>query len=277
MIDLHSHTLFSDGDRTPDQLMAEAAAAGVRVLSVTDHDTVAGIPACAAAAEARAIRLVPGTELSCELNGREVHVLGHFLDPQAPALLRLTAAMQAERRERMEQMVARAQALGLAEVTLARVLACSGGDNLGRPHLARVLVDAGYAASIKDAFGKFLHTRGPLWVDRRRLTIAEAVGFIRGAGGTSSLAHPGANAVSRAEIAAVAELGVDALEAHHPNHPPSQAEAFERWAAERGMLVTAGSDYHGPSVIPDLKLGARTLPLERFAALEALSRSRAAS
>ena len=269
MIDLHSHTVHSDGDRSPDFLLAEAAAAGVTILSVTDHDTVSGMPECRIAAKRHGVRLVPGIELSCELHGREVHILGHFLDDGSAALGKLASGMMLERRERMERMVLRAQEQGLAAVTLERVVAASGGENLGRPHLARVLVDCGHASSIKDAFDRFLKTNGALWVDRRRLSIAEAVEIVHGAGGTASVAHPGANGISRQELKVLAEAGLDAVEAFHPEHPPNQAEAFERWATELGMLVTAGSDYHGPTVQPDRKLGDRTLSPEKFAALEA--------
>jgi predicted metal-dependent phosphoesterase TrpH len=268
VIDLHSHTLHSDGDRTPDQLLSEAAAAGVTILAVTDHDTVSGVAECRAAAQIHGLRLVAGIELSCELHGREVHVLGHFLDEASPALGRLASGMMAERRERMERMVHRAQEAGFSSVTMERVIARSGGENLGRPHLARVLVDFGHAQSIKDAFDQFLRTGAALWVDRRRLSIAEAVEIVRGAGGTTSVAHPGANGVSRQELRVLAEAGVDAVEAWHPDHPPNQVEAFQRWAAELGMLVTAGSDYHGPTVQPDRKLGDRSLAADRFAALE---------
>jgi hypothetical protein len=273
MIDLHSHTTHSDGDRTPAQLFAGAAAAGLRVLAVTDHDTIKGLHECADAARKSGVRLVPGIELSCELHGREVHLLGHFLDPDSQALLALADDMLGERRERMERMVALAGKLGMTGVTMERVVAHSGGENLGRPHLARVLIEAGHASSIKDAFEKFLQTRAPLWVDRRRLTIADAVGLVHGAGGTASIAHPGANNVSRQELRTLAEAGVDAVEAWHPEHPPNQAQAYQRWGAEWGMLATAGSDYHGPTVQPDRKLGDRTLSEERFAALEARSRS----
>ena len=269
MIDLHSHTVHSDGDRSPDFLLAEAAAAGVTILSVTDHDTVSGIAECRIAAKRHGVRLVPGIELSCELHGREVHILGHFLDDGSAALGKLASGMMLERRERMERMVLRAQEQGLAAVTLERVVAASGGENLGRPHLARVLVDCGHASSIKDAFDRFLKTNGLLWVDRRRLSIPEAMEIVHGAGGTASVAHPGANGISRQELKVLAEAGLDAVEAFHPEHPPNQAEAFERWATELGMLVTAGSDYHGPTVQPDRKLGDRTLSPEKFAALEA--------
>jgi len=273
VIDLHSHTLHSDGDRSPAQLFAEAKAAGVEVLAVTDHDTVFGLEECRVASEAVGVRFVTGIELSCELHGREVHVLGHFIDPRAPALEQMASGMLAERRERMEKMIALAQQMGFSGVTMERVIAASGGENLGRPHLARALVDCGHAQSINDAFDRFLVTNGPLWVDRRRLPTAEAIRLVHEAGGTASIAHPGANGVSRQELKALAAEALDGVEAWHPEHPPNQAEAFVRWADELGLVVTAGSDYHGPGVQPDRKLGDRTLSPERFAALEQRARS----
>jgi predicted metal-dependent phosphoesterase TrpH len=273
VIDLHSHTLHSDGERSPAQLLAEASAAGVKVLSVTDHDTVSGIAECIAAADLVGVRLVPGIELSCELHGREVHILGHFLDPRSEALLRLAAGMLAERRERMERMIALAQGMGFTAVTIERVISFSGGENLGRPHLARVLIECGHAASMKEAFDKFLRSRGPLWVDRRRLSIAQAIELVHGASGTASVAHPGANGISRQELKTMAEAGLDAVEALHPDHVPNQDEAYERWAEELRLFITAGSDYHGPGVQPGRKLGDRTLSPDRFAALEERARS----
>ncbi len=268
MIDLHSHTLHSDGDRSPAQLFAEAKAAGLTVLSVTDHDTVLGIEECRNASRAVGLRFVPGIELSCELHGREVHILGHFIEPEGTRLSRLADEMLAERRERMERMVTLAQKAGFTQVTMECVERVSGGDNLGRPHLARALVECGHAQSVKDAFEKYLHTGGPLWVDRRRLSVAEAVKRVHEAHGTATIAHPGANGVSRNELKAIADLGLDAIEAWHPEHPPNQVDAFVRAADELGLAVTAGSDYHGPTVQPDRKLADRTLPAARFAALE---------
>lgn len=273
MIDLHSHTTYSDGQYSPAELFALAAQAGVTVLAVTDHDTVGGLASCAEAAHAQGLRLVPGIELSATLHGREVHVLGHLVDPGAPALAALQTELLEERRERMGRMVARAQALGM-KVTLEQVVARSGGDNLGRPHLARAMVDAGWATSVKDAFDRYLHDGGPAWVDRRRMAAGEAIALIHAASGTASLAHPGANDVSRQELAQLAAAGLDAVEALHPEHVPSRAEAFCRWADELGLLVTGGSDFHGPAVQPDRKLGARSLDASRFAALEARARAR---
>jgi predicted metal-dependent phosphoesterase TrpH len=268
VIDLHSHTLHSDGDRSPAELFAEAKAAGVQVLAVTDHDTVFGLEECRTASEASGVRLVAGIELSCDLHGREVHVLGHFIDARSPSLERLATGMLAERRERMERMVSVARSMGFSGVSMDRVIGASGGENLGRPHLARVLVDCGHARNMDDAFDRFLRTGGPLWVDRRRLAVGDAVQLVHEAGGTATIAHPGVNGISRQELKAMTDTGIDGVEAWHPDHPPNQAEAFVRWADELRLVLTAGSDYHGPGVQPDRQLGDRTLSAERFAALE---------
>jgi predicted metal-dependent phosphoesterase TrpH len=273
-IDLHSHTVHSDGQRTPGELLAEAAEAGVAVLSVTDHDTVSGLAECARAALQAGVRLVAGIELSCELHAREVHILGHFIDPACPALCRLTAEMTGERRDRMVRMVARAAELKLSGVTLERVVAASGGETLGRPHLARVLIDQGHALSVKDAFDRYLRDGGLLYAERRRLSAEEGIALIHEAGGTASVAHPGANEVQRGELRILAELGLDAVEANHPEHVPTQVDAYTRWAEEHGLLITAGSDYHGPEVQPDRKLGDRWLAEDRFARLEERARNK---
>ncbi len=267
-IDLHSHTVHSDGQRTPAELFAEAAAAGIAVLSVTDHDTVSGLAECALAAQANGLRLVPGIELSCDLHGREVHILGHFLDPDSPALRALAGEMQDERRERMVRMVARAAELGLRGVTLELVTSFSGGETLGRPHLARALIKTGHASSMKDAFDRYLKDDGLLFVDRRRLPAKDGIALLHQAGGTASVAHPGANEVQRGELKILADQGLDAVEANHPEHVPTQVDAYTRWAEENKMLITAGSDYHGPAVQADRKLGDRYLSTERFQKLE---------
>ena len=275
MIDLHAHTLHSDGERAPEALLAEAAQAGITVLAVTDHDTVAGIADSRRAADRLGIRLVAGIEISAEFHGREVHLLGHLLDSEARALTDLQRVFLEERRERMEQMVRRAQELGM-KITLEQVVAQSGGENLGRPHLALALARAGYAEDVDDAFRRFLHDRAPLWIDRRRLPAAEAIALVHRAGGTASLAHPGTNRISEQELKVLAADGLDAVEALHPEHVPNQAEAYQRWASGLGLLVTAGSDFHGPRMQPGRKLAARTLDAERFAALEERARGWAA-
>ena len=268
MIDLHSHTTASDGEHAPAELLRRAAAAGVKTLAVTDHDTVQGLAAAQAAASAHGVRLVPGIEISADLNGREIHVLGHFLDPASPHLLGLQTVMKKERRTRMERMVAQLAATGIA-VTMEAVLAVAGEASIGRPHLARVLVQRGAAVSVKDAFDRFLGFGKPGYVERQRMSAGEAIELCRIAGGTATIAHPGVSKVSRAELGALAELGLAGVEANHADHVPSQAAAYARWAAELGLVATAGSDYHGETVSPGRKLGERSMTQTALDALQA--------
>ena len=179
MIDLHSHTNASDGQHAPRELIALARQAGVTTLAVTDHDTVAGL--AEAIAEARSNcgpEVVPGIEISTEVNGVDIHVLGHFLHFDDPALLRYTAQQGGERRRRMEGMVAKMNALGLP-VTMARVEAIAQSENFCRPHLARALVELGYVKDTQDAFSRYIGDDGPAFVSQERLSAKEAIAVIR--------------------------------------------------------------------------------------------------
>lgn len=271
MIDLHSHTTASDGQHAPHEQVALAARAGVTVLAVTDHDTVAGLDASDAAAQHHGLRLIPGIELSCLHQRREVHVLGHFIDRASPTLGDYARRLVHERARRMERMVERLVALGVP-VTLAQVQALAGDAPLTRPHLARVLVDLRICTSTKEAFSRFLGDGRPAWVPRLELTVADAIALIHGAGGTATVAHPGSSQVNRSELEQFARAGLDGLEVIHRDHPPSQREQFERWANELGLCVTAGSDFHGEKVAPDRHFGSVSMAAAQLDALERRAR-----
>lgn len=273
-IDLHAHSNFSDGTLSPAGLLEAAARAGLTHLALTDHDTVAGIADAALAAAASGVALVCGIEISAFFNGREIHVLGHFVLPAAPSLADLGERMGVERTRRMDRMIERLSAAGFP-VSRDEVLAESGGRPPGRPHLARVLVRRGHADGFSDAFRRFLSPGRPGWADRERPSAEQAVETIRAAGGTSSLAHPGVDRISRAELAQLAALGLDAVEAFHPDHPPSQSEAFVRWGRENRLEVTGGSDCHGMQ--ESHPPGTCRTPPASFRALQATARARAAA
>lgn len=274
MIDLHSHTTASDGEHLPEELLALAARSGVTVLAVTDHDTVGGLAACEAAASARGLRLVPGIEISVSLNRREVHILGHFVEPAEPGLAAFSARLKTERAGRMQRMIDALVAMGIP-VTLAQVQALAGdGAHLARPHLARVLVELGVCASTRDAFDRFLGDGKPAAAPHLKLLPAEAIALIHGAGGTATVAHPGVSKVERFELEALRALGLDGLEVVHPDHVPSLREKFVRWADALGLLCTAGSDFHGEAVAPGRRLGSVGMDLKAFAALEAVALAR---
>jgi 3',5'-nucleoside bisphosphate phosphatase len=268
MIDLHSHSDASDGQYAPAELVALAARAGVAVLGLTDHDTVAGLGAAAEAAARLGLRLVPGIEVSVALNRREVHLLGHFVDPAEGHLTAWSLRLEAERAGRMEAMLERLARAGI-KVALEEVRAISGAAPLGRPHLARALVDRGVCVSTREAFDRFLADGKLCHVPRREVSPAEAIALLHGAGGTVTLAHPGASKVHRGELELLARCGLDGLEVGHADHPPSQREAFERWAAPLGLVATAGSDFHGPQVTPDRSLGEVSMSEAALEALEA--------
>ncbi len=270
MIDLHSHTTASDGQHPPRELLSLAAKAGVTVLSVTDHDTVAGLAEAAEAARALGVELVPGIEVSAFVLRKEVHILGHFVRPDDEDLARFAVRLRDEREQRMEAMVAKMKGLGFP-VTMKHVRDVAGEAQLGRPHLARVLVNQGWCLDVKAAFDKFLGTGRAAWVDRFRLDAADAIRLIRKAGGTATLAHPFASKMERYEIQTLAKAGLAGLEVGHSDHNPQARQKYLALAREFELVPTAGSDYHGPDVTPDTRLGSVGMAPDDFARLRALA------
>ncbi len=243
-VDLHSHSTCSDGRLSPTQLVDLAAAHGVTHLALTDHDTVAGV-AEARAASAGRLSVVAGIEITTGFHGRELHLLGLFVDLDSPDLQQFCEQARCERETRIERMV-RALRAARYDVTMDDVLLQAAGGVLARPHLARALVAKGYVESTQRAFDQLLSPGHPGHVERPKPAFADAVKLVRSSGGVSSLAHPGVDKISRQELAALAELGLDAVEAAHPNHPPNQVEAYVRWGAACGLRWTGGSDFHAP-------------------------------
>jgi predicted metal-dependent phosphoesterase TrpH len=276
MIDLHSHTTASDGEHSPEALLSLARAAGVTVLAVTDHDTVSGLARAQAAADAEGLGFVPGIEVSATAGGREVHVLGHFVDATESGLAEYTDRLRGERATRMARMVERMGELGFP-LTLEEVEKIGGGAHLGRPHLALALLNRGYVSSTKEAFDRFLADGRPGHVDRFRVSAEEAVRLLHAAGGTATLAHPGPSKVTTPTLQTLAASGLDGLEVFHADHVPSQREAFLRTAGALGLIPTGGSDYHGARVSPGRKPGGSTTPPEAFARLTARARANASA
>jgi predicted metal-dependent phosphoesterase TrpH len=270
LIDLHLHTTASDGALAPAALIARAAAAGLTIVSVTDHDTVAGLPEARAAAAAQGIRLVDGIEITAVEESRDVHMLAYFFDPAAPALLDFLAAQRADRVRRVEEIAARLRDLG-APVDCAGLLACAAsepGRSVGRPQVADALVAAGFAISRNDAFDRLLGDEGPAYVPRRGATPGEVIAIVARAGGIVSLAHPallGRDAI----IPRLAGEGLAAIEALHSDHDAADAQRYRALAGTLGVAVSGGSDFHGDGAHRTASIGAVTLPADDFARLEA--------
>lgn len=272
MIDLHSHSHVSDGEHAPAEVLRRAAEAKVTVLALTDHDTVAGLGEADVAAKQLGLTLVPGIEISAELNRREVHVLGHFIRPDDAALTGRLDEARAKRRTRMQEMVARLNGLGLP-VQMADVDRIAGNAQLCRPHLARALLERGLVTSVQQAFERYLADDKPGHVTREKISAAEAVALIRGAGGTAAIAHPGLSKVNRLELEELRAAGLDGLEVYHSDHPPSMRDKLLGISAELGLVPTAGSDFHGELVAPHRKLGTAQTKTDDFRALFARASS----
>lgn len=265
MIDLHMHTTASDGRSTPALLVEQLVAAGVTTCAVTDHDTVAGIAEVTRLAAPHGIRVITGIEITAVANDEDVHMLGYAFDPDNAALAEFLLTQRTDRRRRLDEMQARLKSLGI-NVDLDREIAEHGqgsGKALGRPLLAAALVRAGHVSSISEAFERYLTLGRPAFIARSGASPADVVGIIHAAGGVASIAHP-AKLKRDALIEPLAEAGLDAIEAFHPDHDFNATLHYRQRAERLGVLVTGGSDFHGVGTGRVNALGHVGLPFEDF-------------
>ncbi|CAN5404772.1 MAG: PHP domain-containing protein [Acidimicrobiia bacterium] len=246
-VDLHLHSTSSDGTDAPATVVALAAAEGLTAIALTDHDTLAGTASAAAAAERAGIGFIPGVELSLEWPLGGMHLLVYHLGGTGPLQDRLLD-LQHGRTGRNAVMVERLAALGWP-ITIGDVIAESGGGVVGRPHIAAVLVRMGAADSIADAFDRWLARGRPAYVERLRLTPAEAIGLARRSGAVPVLAHPHTIGVSadeyRSAFGELADLGLAGIESYYAEYPDELRRHLAGLAAGLGLIATGGSDYHG--------------------------------
>ena len=265
MIDLHLHTTASDGTDTPAELARACRDAGIATMAVTDHDTVAALAESAAEAGRAGIAFVPGIEITAAWRGRDVHVLGYFLDPSSPALRAFLDAQIADRIRRAREVGERLASLG-APIDVEALIAQLNGQPLLRPHIASALVEAGHAGDGIEAFDRFIGEGKPAYVPRRCATPAEVVARIHEAGGIASMAHPGVTHVD-ALIPQLAADGLDAIEAYHTDHPAHETARYLALARQLGLAVSGGSDFHGHRSEHSNGLGSVGLPALEYAAL----------
>jgi hypothetical protein len=252
VIDLHCHTTASDGNLSPRELVERAVRDGADVIAVTDHDTVDGIEAASAAGAELGVRVVPGIELSSRHEGRNVHMLGYFIEPGAGVLRSELGAIVDDRVVRAEKIVDRLNGLGY-ELSMDEVRAQAHGRVVARPHIARALVARGYVDSVKQAFGpELLADGGRADVPKNTLTAFQAIGVIRAAGGAAVIAHPGvghhageSSSVRVELIEALLATGLKGIEVDHPDHPPLLRDTLYALAERYGLVATGGSDFHG--------------------------------
>lgn len=241
--DLHLHTNFSDGTYTPEQLAGEAKRFELIAVALTDHDTVEGCARMKAACDERRIEFIPATELTAEINGIELHMLGYFLDVENRKLLGEMARFQEGRQERIREIVARLQKLNLP-LEEEDVFAIAKCNSPGRPHVARALIQRKVCGSLDEAFERFLKKNKPAWVPKQKISALAAIELIHEAGGLAVLAHPG---LARAEeaIPDLIRAGIDGIECFHTKHSGSASEYYVSVAEEHDLLITGGSDCHG--------------------------------
>ncbi|MFB7342308.1 PHP domain-containing protein [Streptomyces hydrogenans] len=247
-IDLHSHSTASDGTDTPAELVRNAAAAGLDVVALTDHDTTRG-HAEAIAAAPEGLTVVPGAELSCRLDGIGLHMLAYLFDPEEPALLAERELVRDDRVPRARAMVEKLQLLGVP-VTWEQVARIAGDGSVGRPHVAEALVELGVVPDVSGAFTtEWIADGGRAHVEKHELDPADAIRLVKAAGGVTVFAHPAAvkrgQVVPESALAALAEAGLDGIEVDHMDHDEPTRARLRGLARELGLLVTGSSDYHG--------------------------------
>lgn len=263
-VDLHVHSTESDGTLTPEELMAAAKDAGLAALALTDHDTVSGIPKAMAAAKTYGVELICGIELSTQYiygkdqkNSKEIHIVGLFIDPQNELLLQKTAEFRQFRSERNEKMVAALQREGFA-ITMDALLAENPDCVITRANIARFLYEHGMIQSRQEAFDKYIGDNGPCYVGRFKITPMEAVRLIRQAGGVAILAHPLLYHMSAQSLQQLIDelklSGLDGIEAIYSTYTPGEEELVKKIAAQNGLLISGGSDFHGTNK-PSIRLG----------------------
>lgn len=268
-VDLHSHTTASDGTLTPAALVAEAARRRLRVLAITDHDSMEGIEPARAAARPP-LEVVPGIELNTEGAGGEIHVLGYFLGSAdtwaAPWLVARLREFREERLRRIHRICERLAALGLP-LDPAEVLARVQEGSAGRPHVAQAMLARGYVGTVREAFDRYLGTGKPAYVSHDKLEPRQACDLIHRAGGVAVLAHPGFSRDAEPMIRELAgERRLDGVECYYAEHTPEQTAGFLGLCRELDLVATGGSDFHGPPVRAAV-LGQPPVPWEAYQAL----------
>jgi predicted metal-dependent phosphoesterase TrpH len=257
--DFHIHTTASDGRIAPSDILLQAVQVGLTHISITDHDTVDGLLALGAKPQQAGVTVIAGIEFSTDMPDCEIHILGYGIDIFHPRLRQQLTLLKEDRVSRVRKMAAKITALGypIAEQDIVEV--ARGSTSVGRPHVAKALIEKGYFTSVSDVFHSLLNRDKPGYVPHYKLTPSEVIGLISQAGGVSILAHPGLVGNDQ-QVRYIIESGIDGLEVYHPKHDVEAVDRYLSLAQDQRLLVTGGSDYHAiPGRFPE-RLGEFLVP-----------------
>lgn len=264
--DLHVHSNLSDGEDSPEELVALAKSCGLTTISITDHDTTAATTRAESLGGSIGVEVVPGIEFTTEAYGAEIHILGYFIDIYNAKLIETLKTIQKSRTGRIYKMIEKLNALGV-NITAQDVLNIANNESPGRPHVAKAMIKAGYVSGMKEAFDRYLENNGPAYVSHYKLSPDEAVKLITQANGIAVLAHP---MVSNRDniIQKLMKSGLKGIEVYYPTHSPEQLEKYKNIANKYGLLITGGTDYHGKHSGRRVGLGEMSIPDDLVEALK---------
>lgn len=266
--DLHTHTHYSDGYHTPEELIRKAKNSGLTHLSITDHDNVDSIEEAIVIAAKHDIELIPGTEISAEHNGKETHILAYFIDYKNTELLDYLKNFRKERMKRAVKIVDKLNELGLI-ITISDVLKhVKGNGSVGRPHIAVALIECGHVNNYFDAFYKYIGDEKPAYVKKPNISTKDAIALINRCGGLSFIAHPGKSMRNNNSLFEMIEFGVDGIEVVHPSHTDYDIEYFRNLTGQYFLLESGGSDFHGGRINDESILGRYFIDETKIAAMK---------
>jgi len=260
-VDLHLHSTASDGKLTPEEIVAKAAALGLRYIALTDHDSVDGIePAVKAAGAFPSLNFIPGVEVSTDVPEGEIHILGYFIDYHSKELADTLKRFRNSRETRARGMIDKLGKLGIA-IAWPRVHEIAGEGAIGRPHIAQAMLEKGYISSFKEAFDKYIGRDGPAYVERKKMTPGEAVALVLRAGGIPVLAHPFTVKDPERWVATLKRAGMIGIEAYYKDNTPENIRTTLALAKKYGLIATGGTDFHGIEDAGEVMIGGVDVPV----------------
>jgi predicted metal-dependent phosphoesterase TrpH len=273
-IDLHIHSTASDGKFSPEAIVSKAAALGLTTIALTDHDSVDGIaPAMEAAKASPQLRVIPGVEISTDMPDGQAHVLGYFIDYTSEELKSALERFRSSRQKRAQGMIAKLRDLGI-RIDWQRVQEFAGDGSIGRPHIAQAMLEKNYIASFSEAFDKYIGHGGPAYVEREKMTPAEAVELIVRSDGLPVLAHPFTVNDPEAMVIKLKAVGLIGIEAYYKDYTAEETRSLVGMANRHSLIATGGSDYHGLDNSAEIMLGGVDVPVASVERLIALAEQR---